>query len=72
MLDVVKDQAGALHEKVGWNSGIRNESSTIGGKQMGIIFMDSLVNSQGMVVVQSDITVVEESWDMVMYTHSWL
>ena len=30
MLDVVKDQAGALHEKVGWNSGIRNESSTIG------------------------------------------
>jgi hypothetical protein len=40
MLDVVKDQAGALHDKVGWRSGIRNEKLSNRMWKMSIIFIN--------------------------------
>jgi hypothetical protein len=41
MLDVVKDQAGALHDKVGWRwrSGIRNEKVNNRMRKMSVIFI---------------------------------
>ena len=40
VLDVVKDQAGALHDKVGWRSGIRHEKLNNRTQKMSIIFID--------------------------------
>jgi len=45
MLDVVKDQAGALHDKVGWRSRIRNEKLNNRTQKKSIIFMDYLLNN---------------------------
>jgi len=40
VLDVVKDLAGALHDKVGWRSGIRNEKLNNRTQKKSIIFID--------------------------------
>jgi len=40
VLDVVKDQAGALHDKVGWRSGIRNEQLNNRMQKESIIFIE--------------------------------
>jgi hypothetical protein len=40
VLDAVKNQAGALHDKVGWGSGIRDEKVNNRMRKMSVIFID--------------------------------